>query len=371
MFTSRERVLTALNHQEPDRIPVDFGGTGISSASEKVIRQLKDYLGLKGEGDPRFHYFDERIQRMFDVDLRRISHKPSRKYKPRINPDGSETDEWGLQSKPQDKETLYVSAPLAKATIEDIETYPWPQPHDPSRFEGLEKEAKTLYYETDYCIVADPVGCGLFEMGCQMRGYDRFLEDMVINQEFVHAFFAKYLSIISILAEQYYEAVGKYIHIAWVGDDMAMQTSPFFSPQMYGELVKPYFKQYLKVIKERTKAKIMLHCCGSVYSLINEFIDTGIEILNPIQPAADNMEPWRLKQGFGDRLSFHGGIDLQYVLPKGSVTEVKEHVKERIEALSPGGGYILAPAHSLPDDVPPQNIVAMLEAANEYGRYNR
>ncbi|MDH5174875.1 MAG: uroporphyrinogen decarboxylase family protein, partial [Elusimicrobiota bacterium] len=154
-----------------------------------------------------------------------------------------------------------------------------------------------------------------------------------------------------------------------IGDDMGTQSQPFMSIEDFRKHIKPYWAELIKEIKKYTEAKILLHCCGSIYPLINDIIEVGFDVLNPIQPLAHQMEPKRLKKDFGDRISFLGGIDIQRLLPFGTPDEVKQGVRKVIGTLAPGGGYILAPSHNIEPDTPPENVVAMYEAAKEFGTY--
>lgn len=164
--------------------------------------------------------------------------------------------------------------------------------------------------------------------------------------------------------------VGPFISIVERTDDFGMQTGLMISLETYREIIKPFHKRVLDLIKSKTKAKILHHSCGSIVDLIDDLIDIGVDIINPIQPFAHGMEdPLDLKKRFGDRVIFHGGIDQQNVLPRGTPVDVEEEVKKRIKGFAPGGGYILAAAHNIQDDTPPQNVIAMLETAKSYGKY--
>ncbi|MFH1760694.1 MAG: uroporphyrinogen decarboxylase family protein, partial [bacterium] len=279
-------------------------------------------------------------------------------------------DYWGSIRIQVGEYSELVGFPLADAeTIEELNEYPWPVLEKRDNFDDRVKHAKELFENTSYAVVADAPINGVFEIACAMRGYEKILMDMALKPDYVHALF-KHINDIQIRAvEIYYGAVGKYIHIAQTGDDFGMQNSEFFSVDMYRDLIKPYFKKYLDAIKSYTSAKILHHTCGSVYNLIPELIDTGVDILNPIQPTAKYMEPSRLKAEFGDRLCFHGGVCMQDILPHGTPQQVKEHVKDRILGYGPRGGYIICPAHNLQGDTPPENILAMYEAIDEYGNY--
>jgi uroporphyrinogen decarboxylase len=354
----RERVLTALKHQEPDRVPIDFGGTGISSATEEQQKRLREILGLTEKRDPRFLYFDNVLQDYFGVDFRRIGMRGPHKPKNKVDEKGRPADEWGVADY---NDSAFV--PLRNFSIADLKSYDYPDPYDAGRIEGIKAYAKFLHNETDYAIVADAPGMGLFEAGCRLRGYDQFMLDFAANQDFIRAFFDIYLDLLKKFVDIYLGEIGDYIDIIWLGDDAATQRAPYISPRQYRQLVKPYFIEYVNHIKKYTKAHIMHHCCGSSFTLIPEYLDIGIEILNPCQPEAVNMEAWRLKNTYGDRMCFHSGIGIQYLLPQGTPQEVVQSVQETAKILGKNGGYICAAGHTPPDDVPAENLIALFETA--------
>ncbi len=349
-MNSRQRVQLALNHQEPDRVPLELGGAGITSATRELQADLRKCLGLRDEPDPRFPYFDDALQKHFEIDFRGI-------YMKGIARPGATTDEFGV--------TDYANAhdnPLRGASIEDLKKFPWPNPDDPRRIEGLREYAKFLHTETDYAVVGQHVGTGLFEGGLRLRGYDQFLMDCASNPDWVRTFFDIILDLDCRLMDAYLGEVGEYLDVIWLGDDSCTQRGPYTSPGMYRKLVKPYFTEYVRRIRSKTQAKIVHHCCGSVYKLLPDFIDIGVEVLNPVQPEAVDMDHARLKAEFGERMSFWGGIGMQYVLPHGSVQEVEQAVKDTFRNLGKDGGWVLAAVHTFTDDVPPENIIAMYEA---------
>jgi uroporphyrinogen decarboxylase len=346
----RERVMLALNHQKPDRVPLELGGAGITSASKAMQKRLRETLGLAEPPDPRFPYFDDAIQKYFGIDFRGI-------YLKGIPRPGATTDEFGV--------TDYANShdnPLRDVSREDLKKYPWPDPTDPRRIEGLRVMAKFLHEETDYAVVGQHVGNGFFEGGLRLRGYDRFLMDCAADPDWVRTFFDILLEVDSGLMDAYLGEVGEYLDVIWLGDESCTQNGPYISPPMYRKLVKPYFAEYVRRIKSQTRAKIVHHCCGSCYKLLPDFLEIGVEVLNPVQPEAVDMDHARLKAEFGDRLSFWGGIGMQHVLPHGTPQEVEAVVKETFSNLGPNGGWVLAAVHTFTEDIPPENIIAMLEA---------
>jgi len=193
---------------------------------------------------------------------------------------------------------------------------------------------------------------------------------MADNRDFLQALMDKILDIDLKIGKRLFEAIGKYVDLVFVHDDLATQESLMFSPERYKEVVKPRHQEIFNFIKTHRNAKVIYHCDGAIYPIINDFIEIGVDALNPVQVSAQGMDARSLKREFGDRLSFWGGIDTHRVLRQGSPEDVREEVKKQIEILGKGGGYILAAVHNIQDDVKPENIVAMFEAAKEFGKYD-
>ena len=362
-MNSRERFERAINHKESDRVPIDLGGwlCGIRPAA---LKRLKEFMKISGESGDGYKDLDTRILESFGVDFRRISAKKPSGFKAKRLNDGTYFDEWGVGRKALSGDDQIVHHPLQNAGIEDLEKYPWPDPHLPGRTDGLLEEVKRLYYDTEYVVVAQANVNGVFEGSCWLCGFEKILCGLALEPEFIYRLYDKILELQLGYVENYYSVVGKYIHVVQLGDDFGTQNAPFFSLDYYKKFVKPYTRKYISAIRQFTKAKIFLHSCGSVYDLIPDLIEDGVEILNPIQTRAKNMEPERLKNEFGDKIVFHGGIDEQSVLPFGSVEDVKKEVEYKVRVLGKEGGYILAPSHNIQDDTPPENIAAMINAVN-------
>ncbi len=360
----------ALNHQQPDRPPLDLGGS-VASLMEGAYWPLKARLGIQGDGgetvSPIFVMLDldERILQALQIDLRRVRLRPPSDFtSPRFG-DGSWADEWGLRQKKVGHYAAMVGHPLAEATEADLDSIPWPNPFDPARVAGLAEQARQLYEQSDYALVAHLPG-GIFETALYMRGFAAFLADLKRNKRFAHKLLHKVFEVICGQYEVMLNVVGPFVQMVETADDLGIQTGPMLSPALYREMIKPLHRQLFAEIKARTSAKIFMHTCGGVRPFIEDLIEIGLDVLNPIQPHAAGMESAALKRDFGARLSFHGGIDEQHTLPRGTPEEVKAQAQRVLETLSPGGGYILAPAHNLQPDTPPENIVAMYRAASEF-----
>ena len=374
LMSPRERVLMALKHEEPDRVPLDLGGLSTTIETEP-FNDLKQYLGIKGQTRNflRDHVEPpEELLERFNIDTRYIRMKPPRNFQIRIDPDNSYLDEWGTRwRKPLDG--LYwdpVEHPLRKATIKDLETYHWPDPDDPGRVEGLREEAKKLREKTNFAIIADQPLLGLFESAwVLLRGPEQFFTDLYLNPDFVEALMENLTTIQLKYYDNYLSAVGDYIDIIMVSDDLGTENGPLVSFDHFRKYIKPYQMKLWLSIKRNTNAYLFLHSCGSVSRFIPDLIEMGVDILNPVQPTARNMDTKKLKKEFGDKISFWGGVDTQKVMPFGSPDDVEEEVKKRISDMAPGGGYVLTAVHNIQVGVCPENICRMYEAALRYGKY--
>jgi len=377
-LTSRERVLLALNHEEPDRVPIVFGAEGATAMLVPAYEKLKRHLGIDSETrlfDRAFQYarIDEEIMTYFQADIRPLVGPASAGCAPLDGPDDTFTDCWGITWKRPPGGYYYdmISHPLQGArTPKDLEEYPWPDPEMLLDLNGLADRARQLHREGQYAIMGIAEGLGsIFETAWYLRGLPEFMMDLAANPELAHALLRRVTDIAKAGSARFLRGVGEDIDLFRVADDLAMQTGPIISPKMFREMVKPYMQEYYSLIHNLTHARLFLHCCGSVYTIIEDLIEIGVDVLNPVQVSAREMDSQRLKRQFGDRLCFCGGIDTQHVLPRGTPEEVREEVRCRIGELAPGGGYLLAAVHAIQPDVPPENVCAMFEAALSYGQY--
>jgi len=377
-MTSRERVLAALNHQEPDRVPLDIGGGASTSIVVEGYDRLKQHLGVPGEVKVmnkafRVARLGEEVMRVLGSDCRPLTARPPSRWTPPASEPGTFVDMWGITW----RQAAYgdgcyywelARSPLAEATTEDLESHPWPDPLDPGFTDGLAEEARALYEGTDYAIMADGGFKSFWELGYMLRGLEQMLMDVVLNPGFLSALLGKLLEINIAATGCFLDAVGPYIQVFRAGDDLATQTGPLISPQAYRCFLSPIYKEYFTFVKSKTDARIFFHSCGNVVDLLDDLIDIGVDIINPVQVSAMG-DTAALKARFGDRVVFWGAIDTQRVLPYGSVQEVEEEVVQRIRDLGPGGGFVLAPVHNIQPDVPPENIIAMAKATREFGAY--
>ncbi len=367
-MTHRERVRALFAGERLDLPVVDMGGR-VASLNKTAYLDLKTYLGygstltdsetvtlLNTIGE-----FDERILQRFKVPFRRVYLRPASTFELVIGEDGSFYDEWGVGITPKGYYNERVSHPLAGARLNDLDSFPWPDPHDLGRVEGLTEEARQLYEETEYCLVAGHISAGIFQDCWNLRGMEQFFKDMARNREFAEALLDRVTVIHIALWEHFLNAVGEYVDIVETADDLAGQSNLLISPKMYRELIKPRHAELNGAIRKKTQARIFYHSCGAVMPLIDDLIEIGVDILNPIQPLSGLMNPEVLKKRYGDRLIFHGGLDVQKLLLEGTPEDVRKHVHRYFDELGPER-YIMAPANSVQPGTPPTNLVAAYEA---------
>ncbi len=381
-MTPRQRVLAALNHQEPDRVPLDIGGGTSTTIVVEGYDRLKQRLGIAGEtvvmNKPfRLAALDEQVMEYLGSDCRPVVPKPAAHWPalPASEP-GTYVDAWGVTR----RQVFYGQGcyywelyrhPLAEATVEDLETYPWPDPTDPGLTAGLAEETRARYEYTPYALVGDGGLKSFWEQAYMLRGLEGLLADLVLNPGFVTALLTKLLEINLAGTARFLDAVGRYIQVFRTADDLATQRGLLMSPKTFRKLLKPFYAKYFAFVKAHTDAKIFYHSCGNVADLIDDLAEMGVDAINPVQVSAlaPDGDVAALKDRFGQKITFWGAIDTQRVLPYGSPADVAEEVRRRICELGPGGGLVLAAVHNLQPDVPPENILAMAEAVREYGRY--
>jgi uroporphyrinogen decarboxylase len=375
-LTHRERVIRALSHQEPDRIPFDIGSTTCSSVQVVAYQKLKAHFGVEAE-DTIIHKImqtalvHEPVLQALDIDLRYVGHGAPDSHKDiTVGKDGYQ-DEWGVVRRKPPSSLYYdlVKSPLSgPITIQDIVNFPWPDPTDPGYTRGIRERLLDYRNNTDYAIVLR-LPSAFVHTTQYLRGFEDWFLDLAADQKLAGAFFDAAVEQSSALVEEILKVGGDLADIVACGDDLGFQNGPIVSPELYRKLFKPRHKKFFDTIKKNTSAFVYYHCCGSIYQLLPDLIELGVDVINPVQVAAKDMDSSILAPEFGDRLSFWGGIDSQKVLPKGTTEEVMAEVKRRIKDFAPGGGYILAAVHNIQPDVPVENIIAMYEAGKEYGRY--
>ena len=371
-LTPRERFRCIMAHQEADRVPLDLAGTSLTAADSEVIAGLQRALDLSPSPPAQYPPFDERILQALDIDFRRVGSLIASGGHAIPNRPGYQIDLWGIVRKWTGQYWDIVESPLRGTTIEDLDSFPWP---DPARIvaeaplEAYRGAAQHLWTTTDYVVVAEHPVYSVLELACWMCGFDDLLARLVNDRPFVFHLFDILLQQQKAVIEPYYRAVGPFIHLTTSGDDFGTQTGPFMSPRCFRETIKPYLAERIAYTRQFTQGYFWHHTCGSVYDLLPDLLDAGIDILNPIQPGARNMEPERLKAEYGDRLCFHGGFDTQGVLPFGNPDEIENEVRRVMSALKPNGGYIFSAAHNIQNDVPAEHVLTMYRAAHKLGTY--
>jgi uroporphyrinogen decarboxylase len=377
-MNSRERVATALKHQEPDRVPIDFGGlhTSIHHVGHK---RLLEHLGMPVYDPPIRDMFQmivepaPALREMFHYDVQSLYTSPGSGWVLRVDPvTDSWTDEFGVayHRPPGGFWYDFKSHPLKEATIEELVRYKWPDPRDPNRVRGLAEQARHLYETTDKALMIQACTGAVFEQSYWMRGMENLYIDMITNMKYVEALAEKVVEWMLEYWDHVLTEVGPYVQVVQIGDDLGAQTGPLFSPDIYRKVYKPRHRRMTDLIHKKTDAPIYFHSCGCIYDLLPDIIESGVDIINPLQVSAKNMDSARFKKEFGKDLSvWGGGANPQTVMAQGSPAVLKEEVKRRIHDLAPGGGFVFASVHTIQANVSPENVVAFFEAAHEYGSY--
>ena len=374
-ITPRQRVLMSLNHQEPDRAPMDLGGINNTAMHLKIETALKEHLGFEG-GEPEIRATnqlvtvgDERILEHFGSDTRSIYFEEDRPWQEVDQ--GIYQDQWGLQYKinPDGNYYNFCGHPLSRASsVEEIKAYRFPDPRAEVRVAGLKERAES--YGGRYCLVLEGMREPIFGTPSWLRGHTQFYMDLVGNKPMVDALLDSVLEFYLELTDFLLERLGPYLDVVKVGDDLGTQNNLIISPAMYREFIKPRQKILYEHIKGKGDFKLLLHSCGAIRSIIPDLIEIGVDALNPVQTTAGGMDPVELKREFGRDITFWGGgIDTQHVLPFEPPDAVAREVKKNLEIFKPGGGYVFAQIHNLMPDVPLENIFAMYRAYRENATY--
>jgi uroporphyrinogen decarboxylase len=371
----RERVLLALNHREPDRVPIDLGTGNATSITVPAYERLKSHLNIYSPTqimDRSFQVVDieESILQLFSVDTRKLSLGKHDNWQDIELPDDCYQDEWGIIRRRSEFTYTYdvIKSPLSgEIGVLDILNYSWPDPHDPGLFRGLTERANALY-STPFAIVL-PLGAGVVHQSQFLRGFEDWFVDLAWHPDLMGTLMDAILDIRLEIVRQALTLVGESIDIVFIGDDLGGQRSLLFSPQTYRRVIKPRHKRAIELIHNLTPAKVVYHTCGSVVPLIPDLIEIGVDALNPIQVSAKDMDTLKLKKEFGNDIAFWGAIDTHHVLPNGTSREIIEEVKLRVGHLAIGGGYVLAADHNIQPDVSPENIMTLFAAAQREGHY--
>jgi uroporphyrinogen decarboxylase len=374
---SRERVLSAYNHREPDRVPICIGGTAQKFANT-IYRNIKGVLGITDELEEEntldelgsiINYHPE-ILDYFNSDFRHVHI--TRLAPEKTEEDGTWQHELGFHLRPNKYSGLVsiVSHPLRDGTRKDIAEYPWPDPYNPHRFEGVKKRAVSLRNETSYAVgMYKATLLGVFDLCCAMKGMDQFLMDLMIDEKNAETLLERAFHFTYGVYELLLDEIGAYVDVVEFNDDLGTQDNLIMPPDLYRKFIKPYHARLVDLFRKKAPhAKVFLHSCGSVRDVIPDFIEIGIDILNPVQPHANKMDTAALKRDFGSKICFQGGIDLQRAMI-GSEADVRKEVRDRIGSLGPDGGYVFSTANNIGNDIPVGNVFALYEEALRRGKY--
>jgi uroporphyrinogen decarboxylase len=365
-LSHRERVVMSLNHQQPDRVPMDMMGNA-TMLLDKTYLRLRDTLGLTPippiRSGSSANYYDERILEYLDIDFRRVFLKKAPNNKTLFHEDGSYTDIWGIRYQQHGIFVNIMESPMKNIqTIGEVEAYPWPKAGDLYTAEGLAETTRRLYEETDYAIVArNPLSPGFLDLGSWMVGIADFLMLMAAKPEVAERIIARILEIYKGVYSIFLEAVGPYVQVVEAADDLGGQQQPLVSPRMYRKLIKPAEVELYHLIHEKAPHAFLIHHSdGNIFPIIPDLVEAGVNILNPVQTSTRGMDASTLKDTYGQMVSFHGAIEKM----EESKDELVAEVVEKCRILGRGGGYILASCNHM-IDVHPENILAMFETARE------
>ena len=381
-MNSRERVRCTLDHRQPDRIPFDVGGTGLTTIHIDAYRRLRQHLDLPPVESQilaqaeQLAVVDEDVAERLGTDVRLVRPGLAEPFKYRFRDEGdyeAYTDEWGIGWRRPKVAGFYYDMyqhPLAGAeSLSDLKAYRFPNPLDPGRFATLRSQAEAALAKGKAIVLGGPCA-GIVEVYAWMRGYERFYIDLAANQDLVGYMLDRMVEFKCAFWEKALQELDGIVDVVVEADDVAGQQSLLLSPKTYRKLIQPRHRRLFQFIKAQAPVKVFFHSCGAVKPLIADFLEAGIDILNPVQISAAGMDLATLKREFGhDLVLWGGGVDTQQVLGTGTPGEIRQDVKRNIEALAPGGGFVFAAVHDIQPNVPPENVMAMWEAWREFGEY--
>lgn len=351
-MTSRKRVSLSLSHKEPDRVPIGYWST------VEAEENLKKYLNIKSKKE---------LLKRLGVDYRFIAPKyiGPRDLRCYNNWDVPGKDTWGVERRTMksaySEHREIFKYPLKEIKdVEELEKYPWPK-IDWFDFEDIKRQIEEFEEDDEYSIVLN--GGSVFEVSWYMRGMDNFLMDLLVNRDIADKIIEKVFSFYSSIITESIKVCRERIDIILFGDDIASQSSMLISADLWRKMIKPWHKKFYKLSHDYGK-KAIYHSCGAIEPIIEDLIEIGLDVLNPLQFSAKGFpSPEQLKEKYGDKLCFEGGMDIQTVLPFCSVEEIKKETERLIRILGKDGGYTIQSTHYFQLDTPPQNIMAMYDTA--------
>jgi uroporphyrinogen decarboxylase len=372
-MTSRDRVLRALNHQEPDRVPLDLGGTHDSSIVVEGYDRLKAQFGVSAPTQimqrmTRAATVDEAVLQALGIDTRAIViGSPRRSVAAELGP-REYRDMWGVERVHPEGGYYYDQrrAPLeGSITVADVRRHTWPDPEDPGLLEGMAARLAWIRTHTEAAAILT-LPAPFVHLSQFIRGFQDWYTDFILGTDVLEALFDAVLDITIRIAERELEAFGRDVDVVRCGDDLGGQNGLQVGREHYLRYIKPRHAKFFRRVRELTPAKLMFHSCGSIVDILPDLIETGVQIINPVQVTARGMDPAFLKREFGRDLVFWGGTDSQKTLPFGTAEEVRAMVARLIDTFGPGGGFVFSSCHNIQPDVPLENVLAMFAQAREH-----
>lgn len=401
-MTGRERILAALRHREADRVPIDLGGTESSGIHADAYARLTGSLGIPDtprvfDVQQQVTLISDELRRRFGIDTTPLAFEPAEWTSdttgtgtPVLTPAGwtPETAEDGSRVVRDSSGRVLAAMPADGYYFDSFDhpladvARPSDLPRHRDAFDQMDKAAfldegwdamaarsAALHAGTDYCVVAN-LCVHILAAGQALRGFENFMMDLIADRPMAFAVMERLLEAYAPRIDVFADKVAPHVDVVLVNDDLGSQVAPLLSPELYRETVKKFHARLFEYIKQRTGKPLLFHSCGSVYALIQDLIEIGVDAINPVQVSAADMDTARLKREFGSEITFWGGgCDTQHVLAGGTPQQVADEVKRRIDDLAPGGGFVFTQVHNIQPNVPAANVVAMLEAAAEYGAY--
>jgi len=372
-MTRREIFDATMSHREAGRVLIDHGKQ-VGSIHRLIYNDVRREMGLPParirilDRMSQCAVTDEDLLSMWGIDFRWLVPRWTQVQE--IDED-SYRNLFGVLFRNMGDYFSVADAPLSGKALEEIGEYDWPETDDPEMFAGLREQARSWHEDTDFVIGADGIKGGVFQTSLELRGYEQFYVDLAMDPPLAHAVLRKVTDTYKEMYTHYLKEVGKFIQIIYITDDFGSQDSLLMSPDMWSEFLKPYERDLIAHIKSLAPhVKVMFHTDGSVLPIIDGLIEMGVDILNPVQTSVRELsDTRRLNEQYGNRICFHGAIDVQKTLNQSTPEQVRREVRRRILDLGNGGGYIVATCHNLGHDIPPENVRALYEAAREYGTY--
>ena len=376
----RDRLLSALNHKESDRAPIDLASTQVTGISVVAYEKLRHVLGLPAQSSvvcdriQQIALPHDDVHKLFDIDTRGLW--PVMNHTDFVDQDDGEflthVDEWSFTYKRHKQNGLWydlVKHPLGKDVIstKDVHHYQFPRGNEPRRIAGLRAQAKKLR-DRGFAVVLKSACAGLFEMHIRIRGMQNAMLDLMMDHQTADAILDGVLRYKMEYWEMALDELSDVVDVVAEGDDFGTQSSQLISLETWRERIKPRQVELIQILRKKTpNARVFFHSCGNIRPFLPEFIEMGIDIINPVHITAQDMTPKQLKKDFGSEIVFWGGgIDTQNTLPNGTPKQVKDEVKRNLDVFAPNGGYVFNTIHNIQADVPPENIVAMYEAIQEF-----